>query len=1409
MKPASTKSRILGRLTALLLVPVMLSSNAATVYVSADDEIAVETQVSESNQEETQTENQGTENTEQSEEPATEVENGSETEETVSEEAEVVEGSGEETEETETTEATEETEAEEELEGEIGEEELEGEPAEQNAEVLGSRRGRNHETPTVNVSVIGANSGVLNGAGTVDAIYDPESGSYYIEMEPFTIKSQYTDLFGIDSFGTYGGEIRDGRYYLPEDSLTGGVWFKIIKKYTQLIDLGTMTTPGVATYTDGAHEVFCSDNAEDLFVGIDVDPVAVSFVRQIFVVYDGGSAEMDGSNGSFTWTPTGRGNYSITGFRVVNAFGEENYSLGNDDKFTLCYYDIDADQGAINSTNDNTDWTNNPTPIKVKGNTVLAVEEISLIDETGNILRTESVNSNNINKELAFPTGDPNFDLNGTKTYTVSVKFKNGSEYTLPQTHTLKYDSVKPSEDAIRANVRKDNMGIRAKLTGEVVFHLDKEGDVNVSPTYNVNAYVTKTTWMLKVTWPFRLELVPHETTEEVKVIENGKANSALPGFHMVQNDNDCAVSFTIKTGREGLATSYRISCVTVTDKAGNSSGKYFEGCGQDNDIYPPEISYYLGSGNNHVNIKDLPADGENRYFTKSEVDETVIIQDYSLKTEEGSVKFEDCEGADPDKAVNDLMKHAETQKFEDNGRVIGYSYKIHLSDGVYYFKTTAEDAEGQPATETMAHKVIVDTKSPVVTVHYGDKVNTPDDYYGSSPRIVVEVDERWLNTEESYVKIEGVSYDGNQLNTYTETLSKGSWSEENGKFYITWPTLPDGKYRLSYYAVDLAQNDPAASPDSKEFTIDSHAPTFVSIEYKNPNVRNGKYYNETQTVVITYRDLTFDKDKSKITVDHKFDGRFSTGDGWVQSGDDEFTWTATVVCEGDDIYNLSFAPVDLLGNVSEVRTEKEFVVDKTAPDIKVAYDSSEPRNGIYFKNERTATLDIEDISFDADSVKVTTQPNADITELPQLGGFSSEGKSNYSHMTFSVDGTYGYIINCMDLAGNTATAYTSDVFVIDTTAPEVSFAGVENFSANNGVVAPSVTYIDKYMDMDATTVTMIGSNNGPVTVGGQAAPTENGFVVSYSDFEHVKSMDDLYTLQATVYDLAGNETKEQLVFSVNRFGSVFVLGDSAKILNEQYYTTEPTDVSITEINVDELTYKNVSISRDGDVKELKNGRQYKVTKQGNDTTWKTYTYTISKDNFKKDGIYSVTVYTKDRATNVQDNKSRDAEINFAVDRTAPSIVAAGLKSGETYKESSHTVNIDVTDNMGVTSLAIYKDGQEIETYDADALETAGGVESITLTESEKKQTITIVAEDVAGNVETVVYDNILVSTKEPTKDIVDLPTPEIDTPPSDKPDDNDANPAMVIIFIVLALAVVASGAGAGVAIYKKKNDNQ
>ena len=96
------------------------------------------------------------------------------------------------------------------------------------------------------------------------------------------------------------------------------------------------------------------------------------------------------------------------------------------------------------------------------------------------------------------------------------------------------------------------------------------------------------------------------------------------------------------------------------------------------------------------------------------------------------------------------------------------------------------------------------------------------------------------------------------------------------------------------------------------------------------------------------------------------------------------------------------------------------------------------------------------------------------------------------------------------------------------------------------------------------------------------------------------------------------------------------------------------------------------------DCKRGKTMRWKKRTRAG----WKTYTYKIGRHNFQKEGNYTVTLSSKDRAENRGNNKIKGEEINFVVDQTAPTVVVTGIENHGKYKESSKKMTIYTEDNL-------------------------------------------------------------------------------------------------------------------------------
>ena len=822
---------------------------------------------------------------------------------------------------------------------------------------------------------------------------------------------------------------------------------------------------------------------------------------------------------------------------------------------------------------------------------------------------------------------------------------------------------------------------------------------------------------------------------------ENGKEITADKAYDI--KSCKCTHDFMIEKDSEN---SYRFTNIRITDQAGNTTTYKNADNGDDGVLYiadnkKPVIAYTIPQGAvfTEADAGKTESDSHNAegdmssdilYFNHGTSGE-VSITDHNL--DQKAVKFS--------KTDSYTIPSLSEPKTDADNHVYSYSC---ADDGDYLFLTEATDLCSNHSGPFRSPHIIVDTKAPEIKVTYnaGGTDVTPagedSSFYNKNVTINVQVTDKHLDEKGVVAEITGTTADGAAVEKIlTGTLSGGAADNVWAASYVT---PADGKYRISVKAVDKATN--ASDYTGSGFTVDTTIPK-VSVAYDNNDAMNEKYYKAERTATITVIDYTFDASKANLALDYS--AAAPSQSDWTANGNN--TYSKTVKFDSDGHYDFTFTSEDKAGNRSETYDERDFFIDKTAPFIKVAYDNNEVANGRYYKAARNASITISDLTFTPELVTLAQQKQDNAAPLPTLTGFTASSDMDHTaHLSFDQDGNYGYSITCTDLAGNESQVYTSDLFTIDTTAPVVTFSGVENGSANNGTVAPALDYSDKYVDMNKSVVTMNGSNNGAVSLASTASLTENGYRVSYSDFPHTKEMDDLYTLEADVFDMAGNETRQELVFSVNRFGSVYVIDKATAELMKNYYTNKPQDVSITEINVDDLTQKDVSVSCDGDITELHSGRDYIVSGQGSEQSWKSFTYTLKAADFEKDGNYSVMVYSEDRATNKQDNRSRDKEIDFAVDQTPPGIVVSGLENGGVYKESSHPAAVSVTDNMSVTGMQVYLDDKKLASWSADQLNAAGGTENITIPAEDGYQNIRLVSQDIAGNQAEVDYDNVVVS---------------------------------------------------------------
>lgn len=542
-------------------------------------------------------------------------------------------------------------------------------------------------------------------------------------------------------------------------------------------------------------------------------------------------------------------------------------------------------------------------------------------------------------------------------------------------------------------------------------------------------------------------------------------------------------------------------------------------------------------------------------------------------------------------------------------------------------------------------------------------------------------------------------------------------------------------------------------SEQSIFLSIDKTQPT-IQITYNNNSYNaafagEAQYYKADRTATIVVTERNFDASKVAVAItntDAAIPGLSSWTEAKNTADPDMTTHTATITYNADGDYTFDLDLSDRAGLKNTDLTVHKFTIDKTIPTVQVSYDNTSSQNGSYYNKERTATITIKEHNFETGSIVITGTASNDgsPSAFPQVSSWSTSGDTHTATIKYSSDALYSFDISYTDKALNATEDFAAHSFYVDLTAPAIAITGVKDKSANNGDVIPVITFTDVNFDKDSVTVTLSGANRGNVTTDGKYSTIKNGEIYTFANFEKVKNIDDLYTLTANITDTAGNITTKVIVFSVNRFGSVYVFDNTLKNI-EGKYVQNGINVVLTETNVDELEAKNTNlkITKNGESRDLVEGTDYTITHNGGDGQWNQYTYVLGAALFSDDGKYIVTLYSKDMAGNINENidESKKAEIWFGVDKTLPVILATDLSDNSTYALNSKTVSSNVSDNLVLQSVQIFLNGQEIKyTVENDKY-------TFEIPSSNNSQTIKILATDSAGNVSTQEIKNFYVTT--------------------------------------------------------------
>lgn len=545
-----------------------------------------------------------------------------------------------------------------------------------------------------------------------------------------------------------------------------------------------------------------------------------------------------------------------------------------------------------------------------------------------------------------------------------------------------------------------------------------------------------------------------------------------------------------------------------------------------------------------------------------------------------------------------------------------------------------------------------------------------------------------------------------------------------------------------------------------RELMIDITEPQ-ISVSYDLNTPQNGKYYHKARTATISIRERNFEPDKVKLDIWNPDGAKLRTGTwtyGGSGTGADDAEYKCTVTFEEDGDYRLALSAEDQAGNKSVYRDREEFVIDRTKPVIRIAYDNNTPGNGNYFASARTAIITVEEHNFDKNNVIFKYGSGIDMGQPV----FASNGDIHTAVLSLEEDGYYEFRVESTDLAGNKSGNDTEEQrFYVDTGKPDIRIRGIK--AANKDKVMPEIVIRDTNYDPNGVEIILQGLKHKEIeAIQKEKTDTAEGVKIVLADMEYTKEKDDIYTLTVKAADKAGNLQTKTAVYSVNRFGSSYDFDDDTKKILENYYNRMPQeekgDIVIYEYNVDTLERQEIQCALNGKVRKLKEGEDYTVEEQAVDGQ-KKFTYRILRKNFSEDGVYTLNVFSRDAAQNDSGNQGQNKEIVFVVDNTPPDVVVSGIRAYEkggkqdgntkikdagTYSKSSHKLTIDVKDNIQISRLKIEvyteKDGKKVLNkeasgeFTAEELAESFGVVSLELEEYAGYQFVNLMAVDQAGN---------------------------------------------------------------------------
>ena len=642
---------------------------------------------------------------------------------------------------------------------------------------------------------------------------------------------------------------------------------------------------------------------------------------------------------------------------------------------------------------------------------------------------------------------DANFEFSGVKrgiSYTLSVDLGKGY---VP--FTCNIDSIGKDNTTGSVNIDYIQDAIEPQIS--VTYTSDKSNEENGVKYFNAENGTTATIRIEETNFSL------NDTKVKVKKDNVETEISADTLGWTTDTSNPAVHTATYQITEEGA---YEL-IVESTDKAKNNSS-VTESVVVDKKA--PEIKVEYTPTVSNTKSSETATDGETKYFNaKGGTTATITITDKNF-TDTNIAGDKDFTKVTVTKNGKEIHNGTLTwTQSEENKYTATYEFK---EEGAYTL--TIESTDKATNSSSATESVVVDTEAPTFTINYNsledtkftDTDNKLHIFYKDTAAITITVKDNisGISSEDDIkvttslpapYKIEKTGRD----NLYTISISKNANVNEDFEITVSADDIAGNNKEESYkgaiYIEDKATFDSAIGGSGITFEFEDKPSEDT---YKGDG-DNGDltYYNKLPKVVMT-ANQTFSGISSFSYKILKHDGKGYNEQYKLVEEDNirENGGIATSIERKEEItsdgkYKALFSFKSNTDYSSEVYS-KEFVVDREAPVIDVAYYNTETDTEIteittdgvtkYFNAGTTAKITITETNFisDKDWTTVTVTKDGENIDIGTLTWSQSEENKYTASYEFKEEGVYTLTVETTDKAANNSSK--TENLVIDRTAP-------------------------------------------------------------------------------------------------------------------------------------------------------------------------------------------------------------------------------------------------------------------------------------------------------------------------------------------------------------------------------------